>query len=99
MSQYSSITSKLPVLTIESGNDDVWMGVLESVKRIDSIDYRLHYQWVICLRWGENEAEYHENFDITQSYNHLDDMVAKSKRNTLVEQGCIRAVFTWRRKA
>jgi hypothetical protein len=94
MGEYSNMFSRLPAITIEDGNDDLWIGVLESVRKIDHIDYRLKYKWVIWMESGGSQnVEYHTDYEITQSYNHLDAMSVGYKKNKSVEQLCIKRVF------
>jgi len=93
-SEFSNMFARLPAITVENGNDDLWVGVLESAVKLDRIDYRLKYKWVFWLEsGGNNSVEYFTDFEITQSYNHLEAMSVGYKRNRSVEQLCIQRIF------
>ncbi len=96
MGEYSNMLARLPAITIESGNDDIWVGVLEYVAKIDHIDYTLKYRWVFMLPANKNQkVEYREHFVVVQSYNHLDDMLVGYKKNNKVERICIQRIFEY----
>lgn len=65
------IEKKIPCFCIDQEGGQIIMGFLKEIKRIDSIDYRLYYDYALII--GE-KARFVEDFEKVQSYNHLESM-------------------------
>jgi len=66
------IEQKLPQLVLDNEGEDTILGFLNSIEKIDRIDYKLYYDYVVIIYDGD--IEFKKNFTRVNSYNHLESM-------------------------
>lgn len=68
------VEEEIPCFTIDTENNIVIMGLLRQIKKIDSIDYRLYYDYVVIMDPYYKKIIFSRDFEKIQSYNHLESM-------------------------